>query len=96
MNLGVSHTEIRKKKTKLNNRRCLYFLEVSFSLCQFFAVFFMNIQDHFVYNRSSGKILVIVTEKGGGEVERCQLGMGSENTENAEITASSCPKGWRS
>ena len=67
MSLGVSHTEIWKKRTKLNNRRCLYFLEVNFSLCQFFAVFFMNIQDHFVYNRSSGKILFIVTEKGGGK-----------------------------
>lgn len=53
----------------------------------------MNIQDHFVYNRSSGKILFIVIEKGGGEVERCQLGMGSEN---AEITGTSCPKGWQS
>lgn len=56
----------------------------------------MNIQDHFVYNRSSGKIIFIVIEKGGGEVERCQLGMGSENTENAEIIGTSCPKGWQS
>lgn len=48
-----------------------------------------------MYTKSPEKIIFVVVEKGGGEEERHQLGMDSENAENAEITGTSRPKDWQ-
>lgn len=46
----------------------------------------------FCLYKKSWKNSIVEVEK-GGEEERCQLGMGNENAENAEITGTWCAKG---